>query len=358
MRILALTRYSRLGASTRLRTLQYLPSLEAAGFQVEVAPFFDDDYLTDLYSGRRAPLRTLSYFTRRIQRLRKTGGFDLIWIEKEALPWMPWFVERFLLNADIPYVVDYDDAIFHRYDQSVNWFVRTVLGRKIDNVMANAACVFAGNQYLADRAYSAGARRIEIIPTVVDMDRYQGDRIPCSDGKLRLGWIGTPQTWRDVGYPLFVEIADELERAGVIFRAVGASLSGSYNGNLEVIPWSEKTEVESILGMDIGVMPLVDTPWARGKCGYKLIQYMACGLPVIASSVGANSEIVRHGVDGFLADDLVSWRSSILSLCADPSLRAQMGSNAKERVGKKYSLQVWGHNLAVRLVEQIEKSGV
>ncbi|PZX40643.1 hypothetical protein LY56_02526 [Roseinatronobacter thiooxidans] len=130
MKILALTRYSRLGASTRLRALQYLPALERAGLQIEVAPFFDDAYLTDLYSGRRNLGRTLGYFTQRIKHMRKAGDTQLIWIEKEALPWMPWALERAMLPRDVPYVVDYDDAVFHRYDQSPHRAVRAAVERQ------------------------------------------------------------------------------------------------------------------------------------------------------------------------------------------------------------------------------------
>ncbi|WP_211307068.1 glycosyltransferase family 4 protein [Roseinatronobacter thiooxidans] len=160
-----------------------------------------------------------------------------------------------------------------------------------------------------------------------------------------MGWIGTPQTWRDLGYPVYAGLATELEKAGVIFRAVGAALCASREGNLEIVPWSEESEVASIQGMDIGVMPLTDTPWTRGKCGYKLIQYMACGLPVIASPIGANREIVRDGTDGFFASEPHEWSARILQLCHDEPLRKQMGSVARKRIEEFYSLQVWSKQL-------------
>jgi glycosyltransferase involved in cell wall biosynthesis len=346
MKILALTRYSRLGASTRLRTLQYLPYLERTGFHITVAPFFDDAYLTGLYSDRRNIIETLGYFAQRIKTMRRCNDIDLIWIEKEALPWVPWALERALLPRDIPYVVDYDDAVFHRYDQSRHPVVRAALGQKIDGVMAGAACVIAGNRYLADRAVAAGAKRVEVVPTVVDMHRYQVGNVPSADGKLRVGWIGTPQTWRDLGYPIYEALAQELQNGDVVFRAVGAAPSPLRKESLEIIPWTEESEVNAIQGMDIGIMPLTDTPWTRGKCGYKLIQYMACGKPVVASGVGVNNEIVRHEVDGFIVNDTSGWLEKIFILCKNAELRKQMGASSRERAAKQFSLQKWSAELA------------
>jgi hypothetical protein len=112
------------------------------------------------------------------------------------------------------------------------------------------------------------------------------------------------------------------------------------------VPWSEAEEVAAISACDIGIMPLADGVFERGKCGYKLIQYMACGLPVVASAVGANREIVRHGIDGFLAETEEEWRDALRTLAADPALRARMGAAGRRRVEEAYSLQVAGPRMA------------
>src|SRR6056297_1871598 len=104
--------------------------------------------------------------------------------------------------------------------------------------------------------------------------------------------------------------------------------------------------------MDIGVMPLPDTPWMRGKCGYKLIQYMACGLPVIASPVGVNAEIVEHGVNGFLVGTDEEWKSALTILLKDPDLRRRMGREGRKKVEREYSLQVQGPRVA-RLLREV-----
>ena len=127
---------------------------------------------------------------------------------------------------------------------------------------------------------------------------------------------------------------------------LGAQLEAQSIGNLEVIAWSEDTEVDTIQSMDIGVMPLPDTPWARGKCGYKLIQYMACSLPVIASPVGVNKEIVEHGINGFLAETHDEWVKALNTLLGDADLRQRMGAAGRAKVEREYSLQVYGPKVA------------
>jgi glycosyltransferase involved in cell wall biosynthesis len=115
------------------------------------------------------------------------------------------------------------------------------------------------------------------------------------------------------------------------------------------IPWTEQTEVASIASFDIGIMPLLDAPFERGKCGYKLIQYMACGLPVVASPVGVNCQIVEHGVNGFLADTPEQWEQVLMTLLADAGLRQRMGAAGRRKVEQHYSIQVTGPKLAAML---------
>ena len=350
-RLLVLSRYSRLGASSRLRTLQYRRWLEDAGFEVEYAAFFDDLYLQRLYSGEGSKTDLVAYCRKRVLRMRQGHKPRVIWLEKEALPWLPWIFERALLPTSIPIVSDYDDALFHRYDRHRLATVRRLLGRKIDHVMKHSQLVTAGNAYLADRARKAGAVHVEVVPTVVDLSAYSVRFRSFSNTAVRVGWIGTPNTWNAFGKTLHIQINDTLVAHGARFCAVGAELEAGRVGNLELIAWSEDTEVDSIQSMDIGVMPLPDTPWASGKCGYKLIQYMACGLPVVASPVGVNKEIVEHGVNGFLAKSDKEWCSAIETLLSDANLRRRMGAAGRKKVEDSYSLQVWGPRVSQMLRE-------
>lgn len=352
-----LSRYSRLGASSRLRTMQYLPALRAAGLEVTVASFFDDAYLQQLYAGQRSRRGMLGFYKDRFGQCRAARQADVIWVEKEALPWLPWAVERLVLPRGVPFVADYDDAIFHRYDLHRNPVVRAVLGQKIDQVMRGAALVTAGNAYLAERAKAAGASAIEIIPTVVDAEAYQPRSTPASDNRLRVGWIGTPQTWATYVSPRMGFFQTVAEEHRAMFRLVGARLSAAAEGAFEYLPWTEASEISAIQGMDIGIMPLTDTPWERGKCGYKLIQYMACGLPVIASPVGVNREIVEPGVNGFLASSETEWRDALAALLRDPDLRRRMGEAGRQRVRETYSNQAQGPRVARLLTDIAAERG-
>jgi glycosyltransferase involved in cell wall biosynthesis len=355
LRVLVLPRYGRMGASSRVRMYQYLPVLGAHGVQCTMAPLFDDGMLRDRYhSGRYSRAAVVGRYVDRLSRLVSREGFDLAWIEKEALPWWPASVERGLLRG-LPCVLDFDDAIFHGYDRHPRRIVRTLLGRRIDRLMAHASLVVAGNGYLADRARSAGAPWVEIVPTVVDLARYpvhprgMPASVMPSDEVPNIVWIGSPSTaayLQLLREPLRLLAARRRFRLRVI-GAAAVDLPG-----VEVVheDWSEAGEVAAILKGDIGVMPLPDSPWERGKCGYKLIQYMACGLPVVASAVGANLDIVDHAANGYLANDAEQWMHYLERLLDDPAERSRLGDAGRRRVQARFSVQAQGDRLAQLLI--------
>jgi glycosyltransferase involved in cell wall biosynthesis len=244
----------------------------------------------------------------------------------------------------VPYVVDYDDSIFHRYDRHPNVAVRALLSHKIDAVMSHAVLVVVGNNYVAERAERAGARRIECLPSVVDLDRYSLTR--AADGNVvTVGWVGTPIS---AGYIERVRPALEAARRKLPLRFVFVGPGAVRLGALpaEVREWTEDTEVQEIQRFDIGIMPLPDNPITRGKSGYKLVQYFACGRPAVASPVGVNSTIVTDGVDGFLARDDEQWIDSLTRLSMDPLLRRSMGDAGRAKVAMHYSVQVTAPRLA------------
>lgn len=354
MRLLILPRYSPLGASSRLRTYQYLPLLRAAGFQVEISPLLGDDYLQALYAGRRSPAAVLRAYRGRWHALRQAARYDLVWVEKEALPWLPAGLELHLLRQGTALALDYDDAVFHRYDRHRNVLIRTLLGNKLDRLMRHARLVTAGNDYLAERARKAGCARVEWLPTVVDLERYpRRSRPGHRPGPVRVGWIGSPATaayLQQVAAPLAT-----LQAQGKIeCVAIGARPDQLAGTPFRALPWSEQDEVQTLHTLDIGIMPLPDTPWEHGKCGYKLIQYMACTLPVVASPVGANRQIVTAGENGWLADTAQDWIQAITRLATDPELRHRMGALGRQRVEQCYSLQAQGERLISLLREQAQ----
>jgi len=339
MKILLLTRYERLGASSRIRFYQYISYLKVHGIDVIVSPLLGDDYLHSLYSGRVSHLSArIGPYLRRSVELLKARRFDLLWIEKELFPWFPAWAEMILARLGIPYIVDYDDAIFHRYDAHSKMLIRKLLGNKIDAVMRHAALVIAGNEYLMERAKKAGAKRVEYLPTVVDLERYHINR--QNDNKVfSIGWIGSPITAKYI-YHISEALAEVCKDRKVRLILVGSGQISLDDLPIEIRSWSEETEVNDLQGFDVGIMPLPDSPWEQGKCGYKIIQYMACALPVVASPVGINKKLVQDGVNGFLASTKEEWIFALNTLKDNHSLREKIGLAGRNKVESEYCIQV------------------
>ena len=338
MKILLLPRYTRQGASSRLRTLQYIPYLENQGVEITVSSLFDEAYLTSLYTQSKRPKwMVFKCYLRRIYTLMQCYKYDMLWIEKEIFPWIPAFAEALLKLLNIPYVVDYDDAIFHRYDQHHNRVVRLILQNKISKVMRNATLVVVGNNYLENYALQHGCTNVKVIPTVVDLSRYKIRNSKKSD-KFNIGWIGTPSTAK---YLLTIKSAlinlCNIKHARLI--TVGSGPIEIELTSKEVREWRETSEIQDIEEFDVGIMPLKDEPWEKGKCGYKLIQYMACEKPVIASPVGVNIEIVENDVTGYLARNEEEWKQALNTLMSDPELCKSMGKAGRRKVEQYYSLE-------------------
>lgn len=352
MRVNAFTKYDREAASTRQRVLQYLPHLAAAGIEVEIHPLLDDAYVRALASGTSASKTSIiAAYARRLKQLLSLKGADLVWVYAELFPWLPASFERLAFRSGTPLIYDFDDAFFHPYDDHANPLVRRALAGKLKPLIRGAAEVCAGNGYLKDYADGVGASAI-VLPTVVDINRY----VPATTRPKRpltIGWIGSPTTWSFVR-PLLPLLADLCRTHEVAFTAVGAGAAAEddrFDG-LTFVPWSEASEITSVQAMDIGIMPLPDEPWARGKSGYKLVQYMACGLPVVASPVGVNSGIVKEGISGLLATSETEWRAALLRIIDDLALRAAMGRAGRERAVASYSLQ----SQAPRLIEAMRSA--
>ena len=344
-------RYDERGASSRVRFMQYFAPLQQiiAGLRIDGQSLLDSRYLDRRYAGRSVIGASLRCYARRLMAPTWRERPDLRWVEKELWPYVPAAVEKSLL-AGGPYALDLDDAIFHSYDLHPSRAVRRLLGDKIDRLMSGAALVTAGNSYLADRAHSAGARRVEVLPTVIDLARYpvRAARHHETDDALRIGWIGSPATVRYLG-ALAEPLAALARERPLRLIVVGATIELP-GVDVVSLPWSEETEAESVANFDIGVMPLPDSPWERGKCGYKLIQCMACSVPVVASPVGVNATIVQDGVNGFLAADAGTWFEALAALASDPDLRTRCGSAGRRLVEERYSLQATAPRLAGWLV--------
>jgi glycosyltransferase involved in cell wall biosynthesis len=255
------------------------------------------------------------------------------------LPWFPAIFEALLQKLHTPYVVDYDDAVFHRYEMHSNFLVRTLLKHKIDHVMRHASLVIVGNEYLADRAIKAGARNVEYLPSVVDVSQYKVTD-SGSDSPFRIGWIGSPVTAPYLA--LIQEAMRELSReSDVRLVLIGAGDFQPFpHVPTTILPWSEDIERRLSQEFDVGIMPLMDGPFERGKCGYKLVQYMASALPVIASPVGVNQQIVEPQVNGYLAHTSTDWLTALRELRDSVQKRKMLGQRGRQKAEQMYNLQV------------------
>lgn len=353
MKVLFLTKYSPLGASSRYRTFQHLPGLRSEGIECEVEALFDDDYLEARFGeGEHSRLwPALQALLRRLTSLARARHFDLVVLEKELFPYLPGPLERLLLLLAPAYTLDFDDALFHIYDDHRRGLVRRLLGHKFEPLLRGASLVTVGNDYLAEHC-GALCSRVEHLPTVLDLGRYPSPAPGKKDSSgFTVGWIGTPVSAANlevVSGPLrsFFE-----SRPGGRLLLIGAGHGVELPGvPVEVVPWSEESELELLTSIDVGIMPLQDRPLERGKSGLKLLQYMAVGRPVIASPVGVNEHIVTPEV-GYLAGSGSAWVAALEELFESPHLRARLGAAGRVRVEEHYSLETWTRRYAHFLQE-------
>ena len=336
MRVLALTKYGAEAASTRQRLLQFAPFLHRHGIEIVTRPLLDDEYVRALAEGRRSSRADIiASYLKRLGTVATARRYDVIWIHFEAFPYAPAALEQLLSITGRPVIVDFDDAIFHMYDRHRSRLVRRLLSNKLHPLLRLASGVTVGNDYLRHYVERFNPA-VTVIPTVVDTERYvPGER--ADEKPPVVGWIGSPSTWQYMEEVL-PDILPTIQQAGASFRAVGAGPQAQRWTEIENIPWTEATEIAEVQRMDIGVMPLPEEDWARGKCGYKLIQYMACGLPTIASPVGVNSTIVQQGETGYLASTSDQWKNALQQLLSDDDLRRRLGRAGRDRVLDRYSL--------------------
>lgn len=337
MKVLYFTKYTRQGASSRLRSYQYFPKLEEQGFHVKVSPLFNDKYLDQVYTGKTPKLLVVLAYLRRFIAVFEVSSYDKVIIEKELFPYLPAWCERVFKTFNINFIVDYDDAIFHNYDRHPNTWIRKFLGDKIDKVMKYSNCVIAGNSYLGDRAIKVGATQVEIIPTVIDLKRYNKDEHEQSSSKI-IGWIGSPSTFK------YVKQIEEVLKKIVEVYNVSIHIIGSgkeklgFDKNITYLSWTETSEVNEISKFDIGIMPLEDSDWEKGKCSYKLIQYMACKKSVVASAVGMNKEVIENGINGFLVDSNEEWFEKLSFYINNTEVAQKHGQEGYGLIKKKYNL--------------------
>lgn len=333
IKVLGLALYGPLAASTRYRLGQYVPGLARRGIDFQICHLLGDDYLRHRFSGGAPPIAAmLQAGLARFADLWHQTKYDAAMLHCELFPLVPGWLERALIR--LPYIYDFDDAFYLKYRSGRLGIAKPLLGNKFDTVMAGAAAVTAGNQVLGQYARQYNAKT-HYLPTVVDTRRYVPEGTKGND-MFTVGWIGSPST-----APYLAELVGPLSVIGkegpVRLVVIGGKAPAIPGVTVVEIDWQEQTEVELINSFNVGVMPLPDDDWARGKCAFKLIQYMACAVPVVASRVGANAEVVNDEC-GLLAVTPNEWVEGLRMLRDQPGKRNAMGQAGRERVVQHYSL--------------------
>jgi glycosyltransferase involved in cell wall biosynthesis len=362
IRLLALSPIPEEGAGCRFRVSQYIPYLEANGFRITFSSLFTPEFFRLVYrrghhARKAAAFAALSL--RRLRSLRSVADYDLVLLYREIFPIGPAIVERLLaLPGRPPMVFDFDDALFLPSVSDANRLIAALkFPGKLATIVRVSDHVLAGNDYLA-----AYARRfndaVTMIPTCVDTTKFvpRADGGPTPGRPLVVGWIGSPTTGTYIR-----GLARVLQRAHArhpfVLRVSGAGEPIDVAGvPTENVPWALDREIELFNTCDVGVYPLDDDEWAKGKCGFKAIEFMACGVPVVASSVGVNRTLIVDGVNGFLASTEDEWVDKLVRLLEDAALRRRFAQAGRRTVEATYSLQVNAPRLAATLRAVVERS--
>jgi len=345
MRILALVPYPYDQApGQRYRIEQWAPFLKELGVTVSFEAFRS----SELHALLCKPSNTLrkSYLAskaliRRLKLLKNVGDFDLIYIYSEAALIGPALIETLITWKGVPFVFDFDDAIFlhYTYISPANRYLRLLkFPGKTGTICGLASHVIAGNSYLANYANRFN-KNVTIVPSTINLNNYTIENSRPTAEPPVIGWTGSYSTIQYLDN-LRLALRQLATRERFKLKVVGVPGYRMEGVEVEAIPWNPDTEVADLRGIDIGVMPLKDDEWTRGKCGMKALQYMALGIPTICSPVGVNPRIIRDHENGLLAETDEQWKGCLTELFHSPELRQQLGKAGRVTIESGYSTAI------------------
>lgn len=328
----------------RFRFEQYLGHLERQGFECVLSPLVDESDDRMLYAKGNL-LRKAAFVRRSILKRRRDvarmKAFDIIFVCREALMTRSTWFERVFSQGPAKLIYDFDDSIWISNVSEANrrWAWVKDAG-KTSRIIGMADLVLAGNAYLAEYAAKFNPQ-VAVVPTTIDTDEYR-PRQQRPPGPVVIGWSGSLTTIQHFRYavPALMRIKAKYGDR-ITFRVIGDGHFHHAELGIQGLPWRKETELDDLRAIDIGIMPLPDDEWARGKCGLKGLQYMALAIPTLMSPVGVNSEIIQHGTNGFLPRNEDEWVADLSRLVDNAELRTAMGSAARATVEQRYSTHAW-----------------
>ena len=339
-RVLFLTRYPVEGASSRYRVFQYLPHLERLGVQADTQSFMDTPmYHLSLSPGQSAAKiwATLRATGRRLLALRNWRQYDIIFVQRELLPFGGPVIERWLKRRGAVLFYDYDDALFIKKASRYNRIATALRSAdKTQELFRLVNCVVAGNNWLRDSAAEAGASRAVTLEVAEDTTRIPMHAPHTNTSPVTIGWLGSPST---VKYLRFIEPV--LKELAQTFPKVRWEIMGGNDFTMEGVDWqlsdwSLDRELEALARFDIGLMPLPPDDWAKGKSGGKARTYMAAGVVPVVAAIGYNLELIRDGETGYLCDSEDDWYKALSRLVEDANLRQKLAEAARADVENRF----------------------
>lgn len=342
MNILFIVPYPTEGPSNRFRVEQYLPFLKKEGIEYRVRPFFSSRFYKILYKRGFLIKKSIFFiisFLRRMLDIISACRYDIVFIHREVFPFGS-FMESFLRLFSKKIIYDFDDAIFLPNVSDSNRLIEAFKDvTKTEKIIRSSSHVIAGNIFLKNYAARSN-KNVSVLPTPIDTDIY----IPNSDRRygtsVTMGWIGSVTTLKylDIIADVFADILTKY--VDVKLSVIGGTWRGVNSTKVICKDWQLDSEIRDLQSFDIGIMPLKNDAWAKGKCAFKIIEYMSVGIPVVASAVGMNNEVIQDGINGFLATGESDWQRKLSLLIENPDLRLAMGMAGRKAVEEKYSLKV------------------
>ncbi|QHL89053.1 glycosyltransferase [Nibribacter ruber] len=327
--------------SQRFRFEQYLGLLEEAGGEYEFAPFLDVHTWQILYNPGHVIQKVvgiLKGFLKRISLLFSLAKFDFIFIHREATPIGPPFFEWIVAKVFGKKVIyDFDDAIWVPNTSVSNKIVAGIKWHhKVESICKWAYKVSCGNSYLQSYALQFNPNSI-VNPTTIDTVHLHNQIKDQHTYDVVIGWTGTHSTMKylDLVIPVLKKLEEKYK---FIFKVISNQPPQFNLKSLEFTPWQKETEIQDLLSFNVGIMPLEDDQWAKGKCAFKALQYMALGIPAIVSPVGMNTEVVDDGINGFICQSADEWYIKLEGIILDSEMRSKLGRAARKKIENHYAV--------------------